>query len=208
VAFKQELPFQEGKPLSRISVEGEGSTELVEYIHTAESSPDRQVYIGSLCNTDDDEPGPKYDAELLAKVSANERTAHAPLGENEEYKRIRWLKNTKCAKHRRNMENCALNPLNKRNLNNAYAAAEDREYRTLIGATAEAALLAEQLPSNSQIQRLQYLTQRALVQLDGQNPMFSNRNVLSRSECHGDSESTQVSRLPRGGFGYWGNNNR
>jgi hypothetical protein len=31
VAFTQDLPFQEGKPLSRIIEEEEGSTELVEY---------------------------------------------------------------------------------------------------------------------------------------------------------------------------------
>jgi hypothetical protein len=41
VAFTQELPFQEGKPLSPISEEGEGSTELLEYSHTADNSLDR-----------------------------------------------------------------------------------------------------------------------------------------------------------------------
>jgi hypothetical protein len=41
VAFTQELRFQEGKPLSRISEEEEGSTELVEYSLMAESSRDR-----------------------------------------------------------------------------------------------------------------------------------------------------------------------
>jgi hypothetical protein len=35
VAFMQELPFQEGKPLSPITEEGDGSTELLEYSHTA-----------------------------------------------------------------------------------------------------------------------------------------------------------------------------
>jgi hypothetical protein len=58
VAFTQELPFQEGKPLSPISEEGEGNTELVEYSHRAETSPDRQVYMASLRNANDDEPGP------------------------------------------------------------------------------------------------------------------------------------------------------
>jgi hypothetical protein len=78
LAFMQELPFQEGKPLSSISEEGEGSTELVEYSHTAENSPDHQVYMASLCNVDDDELGPKYDVELLADVSADEHTGDAP----------------------------------------------------------------------------------------------------------------------------------
>jgi hypothetical protein len=57
VAFTQELPLQEGKPLSCITEEGEGNTELVEYSHTAESSPDRQVYMASPRNADDYEPG-------------------------------------------------------------------------------------------------------------------------------------------------------
>jgi hypothetical protein len=81
-AFTQELPFQEGKPLSPISDEGEGSTELLEYSHTAENSSDRHVYMASLRNADEDEPGPKYDAELLADVSAVERSADAPQDEN------------------------------------------------------------------------------------------------------------------------------
>jgi hypothetical protein len=98
-----------------------------------------------LRNADDDKPGLEYDAELLADVSADERTADAPQDENKEYKRIRRLKNTKCAKRRRNMENRARNPSYQRNLNNAFAAAEDWEYRTPTGTITEAALLAQQL---------------------------------------------------------------
>jgi hypothetical protein len=78
MAFMQELPFQKGKPLSPTSEEGEGNKELVEYSHTAKSSSDRQVYMASLCNADDDELGPKYDAELLLDVSADEHTEDAP----------------------------------------------------------------------------------------------------------------------------------
>jgi hypothetical protein len=48
VAFTQELPFHEGKFLSPIREEGEGSTELLEYSHTTDNSPDRQVYMASL----------------------------------------------------------------------------------------------------------------------------------------------------------------
>jgi hypothetical protein len=55
----------------------------------AESSPDHQVYMASLHNADDDEPGPEYDAELLADVSADEHTVDGPQGKNEEYRRIR-----------------------------------------------------------------------------------------------------------------------
>jgi hypothetical protein len=68
------------------------------------------------------------------------------------------VKHTKRAQRKRNAKNCAHNPMYQRNLNNAFAAAADREYRTLISAIAEATLLAQQLPPNPQIQRLQYLT--------------------------------------------------
>jgi hypothetical protein len=47
------------------------------------------------------------------------------------------------------------------------------------------------------VQRLQYLTQHALVQLDEKNPMSSIRNTLSRSEHLGDS--AQVCHTPGGG---------
>jgi hypothetical protein len=97
------------------------------------------------------------------------------------------------------------NLLYQRNLNNTFAAAEDQEYRTPIGTIAEAAVLVQQLPPNPKVQRLQYLTQRALVQLDGQNPMSSTWNTLSRSKRHGDS--MQVSRTPGGGFRPRGNDN-
>jgi hypothetical protein len=78
VAFTQELPFQEGQPLSPITEEGDGSTELLEYSHTADNSLDRQVYIASLRNADDDEPGPEHDNELLTDVSLDEPTVDAP----------------------------------------------------------------------------------------------------------------------------------
>jgi hypothetical protein len=89
VAFMQKLPFQERKPLSPISKEGEGSTELVKYSHTAENSSDRQVYMASLRNADDDEPSSEYDAELLMDMSVDERMADAPQDKNEEHRRIR-----------------------------------------------------------------------------------------------------------------------
>jgi hypothetical protein len=100
--------------------------------------------MASLRNADDNKLGPEYDAELLADVSADERKADAPQDDNEEYRRIRRSKNAKRAKRRRNMENHAHNPIYQRNLNNAFAAAADWEYRTPIGAIAEAALLAQQ----------------------------------------------------------------
>jgi hypothetical protein len=87
VAFTQELPFQEGEPLSPIAEEGDGSIELLEHSHTADNSSDRQVYMASLCNADDDELGPEYDDEQLADMSADEPTADAPQDENEEHRR-------------------------------------------------------------------------------------------------------------------------
>jgi hypothetical protein len=78
VAFTQKLPFQEGKRLSCILEGGEGSIELVEYSHTAESLPDRQVYMASLGNADDDELGSEYDAKLLVGMSADEHMVDAP----------------------------------------------------------------------------------------------------------------------------------
>jgi hypothetical protein len=83
VAFTQELPFQEGKPLSRILEDGEGSTELIKYSHTAQSSLDRQVYMASLHNADDDEPGPEFDTKIFTDVSTDKRTVDAPHDENE-----------------------------------------------------------------------------------------------------------------------------
>jgi hypothetical protein len=116
------------------------------------------------------------------------------------------LKNAKRAQRRRNTENRARNLMYQRNHNNAFAAAADRKYCTPIGAIVEAALLARQLPPNPQIQRLQYLTQRALVQLDGQNPVSSTRNLPSRSDRHG--ETTLISRTPGGGPGNQRNDSR
>jgi hypothetical protein len=63
-----------------------------------------------------------------------------------------------------------------RDLNNTFAAGADREYHTPIGTIAEAALLAQQLPPTHGYKRLQYLTQRALVQLNGRHPVSSTRN--------------------------------
>jgi hypothetical protein len=114
----------------------------------ADNSPDRQVYMASLRNADDDEPGPEYNDEVLADVSADEPTADAPQDQNEEHRRIWQLKNAKRAQRRRNEENRTRNPMYQRNLQNAFAVATVWEYRTPIGAIAEAALLAQQLPPN------------------------------------------------------------
>jgi hypothetical protein len=91
-------------------------------------------------------------------MSIDERTTDVPLDENGEHRRIRRLKNTKRAQRRRNTKNRTRNPMYQRNLNNTFATTADREYHTPIDAIAEAALLAQQLPPNPQIQWLRYLT--------------------------------------------------
>jgi hypothetical protein len=199
----QELPFQEGRPLSPIVEEGESSTKLLEYRLRANHSPDRQVCMASLRNAEEDELGTQYDNEQLADVSADEPTAATPQDEDEEHQRIWRAKNAKRAQRRRIAQNGAREP---RDLHNAFAAVADCEYHTLICAIAEAVLLAQQLSSNPQIQRLQYLTQCTLVQLDGKHPVSSARNQLSRSEQHGNT--ALVSCSPRGGHGSRRNDNR
>jgi hypothetical protein len=159
--------------------------------------------MASIRNAKDDELDPQYDNEKLTDVSADEPTADAPQDEDEEHRRIRRVKNVKRAQRRRNTQNRAREP---RDLNNAFAVVTDREYRMPIGAIAEATLLAQQLPTNPQIQRLQYPTQRALVQLDGQHPVPSTWIPPSRSEHH--DETAPVSRTPGGDPGSWRNDNR
>jgi hypothetical protein len=89
VVFMEELPFQEGIPLSPITEEGESSIELLEYSLRANYSPDHQVCMASLCNTEEDELGTQYDNEQHADVSADEPIADAPQDEDEEHRRIR-----------------------------------------------------------------------------------------------------------------------
>jgi hypothetical protein len=93
----QELPFQEGRPLSPIVEEGESSIELLEYNLMANHLLDHQVYMASLRNMKDEELDPQYDNKQLADISANEPTADAPQDEDEEHRRIRQVKNSKRA---------------------------------------------------------------------------------------------------------------
>jgi hypothetical protein len=97
MVFTQELSFQEGRPLSYIVEEGESSTELLEYSLRANHSPDRQVCMASLHNTEEDELGTQYDNEQLVDVSADEPTADSPQDEDEEHRRIPRAKNAKRA---------------------------------------------------------------------------------------------------------------
>jgi hypothetical protein len=117
-------------------------------------------------------------------ILADEPTADAPQDEDEEHRRIRRAKNAKRAQSRCNVQHRAREP---RDLNNAFAAVADREYRTPIGAIAKVALLAQQLPPNPQIQRLQYLTLHALVQLDGEHLVSSTQIPPLTSEHHSEA---------------------
>jgi hypothetical protein len=107
--------------------------------------------MASLRNTEEDELGTQYDNEQLADISADEPTVDAPQDEDEEHQRIQRAKNAKRAQRRHNAQNRAREP---RDFNNTFATVANREYHTPIGAITEATLLAQQLPSNPQIQRL------------------------------------------------------
>jgi hypothetical protein len=85
--------------------------------------------------------------------------------------------------------------------------ANDRQYNTLIGNIAEAALLIQWLPQNPETERLLQLTQCAIIQLDRREPMPSLQRTCSRSE-HQESSIPQVSRTLGGGPNPRENNNR
>jgi hypothetical protein len=85
----QELPFQEGRPLSPIAEEGESSTELLDHSLRANHSPDREVCMASVRNVEKDELDPQYHNEQLVDVSADEPTANSPQDEDEEHRMIR-----------------------------------------------------------------------------------------------------------------------
>jgi hypothetical protein len=122
----------------------------------------------------------------------------APQDEDEEHRRIRRIKNAKRAKRRWNVEARARNPPHRRNLNDAFATAEN---------IAEAALLIQWLPQNPETERLLQLTQRAIVQLDQRDPMPSLQRTRSRSGRH-ESSIPQVSRTLGGAPIPRGNHNR
>jgi hypothetical protein len=102
--------------------EGESSTELLDHSLRANHSPDHQVCMASLRNTEEDELDPQYDNEQLTDVSADEPTADAPHDEDEEHRRIRRAKNAKRSQRRRNIG--ARVPWD---LNNAFAAVVDHQ---------------------------------------------------------------------------------
>jgi hypothetical protein len=107
--------------------EGEGKTVLVDYSSSREFSTQCHVYMASLHeHDDDDEPGREYNEELLADVSTNEHTTNAPQDEDKDHRKIRRIKNAKRAKRRRNIEARASYLPYRRNLNSAFAAADDR----------------------------------------------------------------------------------
>jgi signal transduction histidine kinase len=99
--------------------------------------------MASLRNAEENELGTQYDNEQLTDISADKPTTDAPQDEDEEHRWIRRAKNAKRAQRRCNAQSRAYEP---RDLNKSFAAVADREYRTPIGAIAEAALLAQQLP--------------------------------------------------------------
>jgi hypothetical protein len=128
--------------LSPIIEEGENKTKLVEYSSNSESSSDCHVFMASIRDHgDNDEPGREYNDKLLADMSADECTADASQDEDEKRRGIRKAKNTKRAKCRRNAQARARNPPHHRNLDDAFAAFDNREYNTPFGNIAKAAML-------------------------------------------------------------------
>jgi hypothetical protein len=112
VAYIQDLPYQEGRPLASIT-EGQGRTLLVDYnSSSSEYSLESQVCMASIHDhaEDNDESGREYDNELLAEVSTDEDMANALLDEDEEHRRVRKVKNAKRAKRRQNTEALARQP--------------------------------------------------------------------------------------------------
>jgi hypothetical protein len=162
VAYIQEVPYQEGKPLASIT-EGEGQSVLVDYSSSSgKYSSERQVCMASIRDhVEDDEPRREYDDELLIDISANESTANAPQDKDEERKRAHRVKNAKQAKRRQNAE-ARTRHRPQHNLNGAFAAAADCEYATPSGNIMEATTLL-QLPQNPETQRVIQLAQCALI---------------------------------------------
>jgi hypothetical protein len=191
VPYIQDLPYQEGKPLSPIAEGEEANMVLIDYSTTSgECSPYRHIYMASI--RDEDEPRREYDDELLEDISADENTANAPRDEDEESRRIRQAKNAKRAKRKRNAE-ARLQNAPRRNLHDAFAAAADRQYATPIANIAKAAILLQRLPQNPKTVRVLQLAQHALIQLDQRDPMPSVHCSRSRSERH-ESSAPQNSR--------------
>jgi hypothetical protein len=85
VAFTQELPFQEGRPLSPIAKEGDSSIKLLDHNLRANHLSVHKVCMAFLRNAEEDELDPQYDNEQLADVSTDEPTADAPQDEDEEH---------------------------------------------------------------------------------------------------------------------------
>jgi hypothetical protein len=97
VAFMQELPFQEGKPLSSISKEGDDSTELLEYSHRLTT---RRIVKSTwlpfaMRTTMSRVPSTTTNYSRTCLATSVRRTP--PQDEDEEHRRIRRLKNAKRA---------------------------------------------------------------------------------------------------------------
>ncbi|RLN12210.1 hypothetical protein C2845_PM09G10430 [Panicum miliaceum] len=200
VATIQELPFQQGRPLSPIQEERSGSTAstvLVTTDYSGDYSPKCEVYMASIRDVNNDEPGIEFDNELENDISGDENTADTPQDEDEEKKRRHYLRNSRQNKRRRNAQERARNPHWRRNLQGEFEAAADEEFVTPMGNIYEASLLLQQIPQTDATHRIMRLVKQAGVQLDMMDPLKSVQHTRSRSERH-DSFVPQASRTARG----------
>lgn len=86
VATIHKLPFQRGRPLS--SIPEEEVTKTFSVSSSGGYSLERKIYMASLHNVDDDEPGIEFDDELLDQISPNENSIDVPQDEDAERRRI------------------------------------------------------------------------------------------------------------------------
>ncbi|RLN07766.1 hypothetical protein C2845_PM11G04410 [Panicum miliaceum] len=190
VATIQELTFQQGRPLSTIQEkrsDSTASTVLITTDYPGDNLPEREIYMATMRDIDDDEPGFEFDNELENDISGDENTADAPQDEDEEQKRRRRLRNSRGNKRRRNAQERACNSHWRRNLRGDFEAAADEEFVTPMGNIYEASLLLQQIPQMDATQWIIRLDKQAAVQLDKLDPLKSVQHTHSRLERHGSS---------------------
>jgi len=99
------LPYQASRPLATIHEDSLSRMVPASNSSTSDYSPSREVCMAIIRDHghgDDDEPGSKYNNELLDQISTDEDTAQAPTDEDEERRRYCKMKNARRAKCRSN----------------------------------------------------------------------------------------------------------
>ncbi|RLN06986.1 hypothetical protein C2845_PM11G18710 [Panicum miliaceum] len=136
-----------------------------------------------------DEYSDRHRNERPEKISEDEHIADA-ANESAQDREARRLHNRQCAKRRRDAND--QRALIQRDLNVEFAAAQDAGFNTPAANIAGITAVLAGNP-DPQVQTAVHMVQRALLQINQQNPMPS----VSRGRGEGEGES-QVSRTPRG----------